>query len=305
MFSAKAVFFAVMYFQVPSLQDVPAIISSRACGERPVALFDIDYTLTAPRLEKGDTLRHRSQEIVRQEFGRLLGVPAGDMLVTRVLGGLLKACPPNPEVTTLINRLHTDQETLENALLENLSFAFVSHCDQFLIEPTAPTVLQDIQQSGVPCYGFTALSAATLGDQSLAQWRLQWLETLGLHFSPYPPEGTQLELSQRFLKGVAFQKGVIFAGGEDRGSGKGAVLRDLLERGVFFPGGAAPTMIFMIDDRDRNFPPLQEAADAFGVPLVPLLYEGSAEFYSQYKEFLTSVLAQFTEEIRQACCEGA
>ncbi|MDR2412260.1 MAG: DUF2608 domain-containing protein, partial [Holosporales bacterium] len=195
-----------------------------------------------------------------------------------------------------------DREIVMQKLLESLSFAFVSFYAQALTEPTGPSVLQDIQRAGFPCYGFTASSAAPLGDcPSLSAWRLEWLNKLGLHFSPSPQIQEKKIFLQSFLQGFAFREGVIFSGGEDHGRQKGAILKTLLTHRCLLPGGDLPTMIFMIDDNKKNFPSLIGAAQEYNIPFEALLYAGDKATCDKDEAYLKLVFSQLVQEF----CERA
>ncbi|MDR0662299.1 MAG: DUF2608 domain-containing protein [Holosporales bacterium] len=268
---------------------------------RPLVFLDIDYTLTYPLIDqKPEALRSHLRRILCGELGFYLQVAPEDPLVMETLYCLFDNRKEDKGLKKIKQLYALDQEAVAQKLLESLSFAFISFYAQDLTEPIGPSVLQDIQRAGFPCYGFTALSAAPLGDcPSLSTWRLEWLNKLGFHFSPSPQVQEKEIFPKNFSQRSAFREGVIFSGGEDRGRQKGAVLKALLKHRCLLPGGDLPTIIFMVDDNKKNFSSLIEAAREYNIPFEALLYAGDKATCDRDEAYLKLVFSQLVQEFHE------
>ncbi|MDR0407104.1 MAG: DUF2608 domain-containing protein [Holosporales bacterium] len=287
---------------IHTIEEILPIVKKAAETGKPVVLFDIDYTLTRPLFEKSkkDSLYKYIVSALRAEFGKLLNVSENSSEVTQVLKDLLGTHGDGEMLAKLMKELNIDKKALKRILREVLSFAAVTYFTQALIDQNAPKVIQEIQQQHIPCYGFTALSAGACGTiPSLGDWRLKELAHLEIVFSPFPGQGTGLSLCKGFLENAWVQGGVIFAGGEDQGQGKGKVLRELLQRRLLLPQGEKPSVILMIDDNEANLESMSKISKEFSIPFLGLQYKGGEQHCAYDRAMLKSFIVQLVSEFMQ------
>jgi hypothetical protein len=243
---------------ISSIEEVSSIVQS--IKGPAVVLVDIDYTLTRPV------------------------PPSKELLAECVARTFREGAWPYRATSSDDDKAEIRREMLQTAI--------VTSCPTSLIEPDAPTVIAHLREH-FPCYGFTAMKPGPFGQKaSLAEWRFQILHELGISFSPSLAGQTHLPLRSGFIEAACFHGGVIFASGENKGYGKGNVLRALLEDHLLFEEGA-PGTIVMVDDHAGNLSFLSQVTQELCVPFIGFQYEGGVSYRNANAETLMDVLSEY------------
>lgn len=140
-----------------------------------------------------------------------------------------------------------------------------------LLDPRGPTLLETLNDLGIPTVGFTAFAMeqpSTIG--SVPHWRSKHLEELGLHFRR--EEEVIFPIPQGFVP-PSFEKGVLFCGDYYRNQrdNKGNILalyldwlRDWLKW--------TPDFIVHVDDSKQHLESVQRELNRRGIPFLGYHY---------------------------------
>jgi hypothetical protein len=217
-----------------------------------LVLFDVDETLIVP---KDAILSPRGRHLSRKLMVEILGNPA--------------IVPPGkyPEGFLLGRVLTTAQ------------FA--------IVEPQCLTVIQELQNRGIPVIALTAAEAAQMGEiEDFADFRVNQLREFGFDFRGTFPKTDSLKLAKSSEKKFhpLFKSGVLFSSDHP----KGEVLKQFLSELQLFP-----KKVVFVDDRLDFLQSVEGAMNELGIEFIgfhytaaeklsPALDENLAEFQARY-----------------------
>lgn len=140
-----------------------------------------------------------------------------------------------------------------------------------LVDPKIVSLINTLQIKGVPIIGLTAMSTGAYGKiQSIEDWRIQKLESMGINLNRYWGNLKSKQFSDFNIKdlkdGPVFKAGILFSAKVPKGEALQAFLQYVKLK---------PSKIIFVDDLSKNVKSVQRFCNKAGIEFIGFEYLGA------------------------------
>lgn len=229
---------------------------------RLVCVFII---LTINSLFAGEIISTNDFGLIEKEAGRL----DGDSLVLFDVDATLIV--PNDAILKPIGK-NLFKQLIANHTDRDLFREIRMQAQHALVDNRSISLVQKLQQDGIPVIAFTAAPSKVRGVDQPGVWRVDELQKYGFDFSPAFPNLNFLELpknsnQQHF---PLFKSGVLYSSFHPKGDILIMFLQQL---------GLEPKKVIFVDDELEHVQSVVTALDKQGIPCIGIHYTAANEVF--------------------------